>query len=122
MSATGGGNLQMLGNWFVGNDTAVQVDVCDQPSLLESSGNRFVNNGYDMVNNSGKTIWMSQNFFYHDYDATDSEAEWNPILWEQEEVKGEDDKTVVILQLKCHGCSFYSILSLICAPSVFWEK
>ncbi|WP_156108542.1 hypothetical protein [Oscillibacter sp. ER4] len=103
MSATGGGNLQMLGNWFVGNDTAVQVDVCDQPSLLESSGNRFVNNGYDMVNNSGKTIWMSQNFFYHDYDATDSEAEWNPILWEQEEVKGEDDKTVVILQLKHDG-------------------
>ena len=103
MSATGGGNLQMLGNWFVGNDTAVQVDVCDQPSLLESSGNRFVNNGYDMVNNSGKTIWMSQNFFYHDYDATDSEAEWNPILWEQKEVKGEDDKTVVILQLKHDG-------------------
>ena len=91
------------GNWFVGNDTAVQVDVCDQPSLLESSGNRFVNNGYDMVNNSGKTIWMSQNFFYHDYDATDSEAEWNPILWEQKEVKGEDDKTVVILQLKHDG-------------------
>jgi hypothetical protein len=103
MSATGGGNLQMLGNWFVGNDTAVQVDVCDQPSLLESSGNRFVNNGYDMVNNSGKTIWMSQNFFYHDYDATDSEAEWNPILWEQEEVKGEDDETVVILRLKREG-------------------
>ena len=74
-----------------------------EAALLESSGNRFVNNGYDMVNNSGKTIWMSQNFFYHDYDATDSEAEWNPILWEQKEVKGEDDKTVVILQLKHDG-------------------
>ena len=26
------------------------------------------------------------------------------------------------VQLECHGCSFYSILSLICALSVFWEK
>ena len=101
MSATGGGNLQMLGNWFVGNDTAVQVDVCDQPSLLESSGNRFVNNGYDMVNNSGKTIWMSQNFFYHDYDATDSGTVWEPVLWQ--EVKEENSDTVIGLCLKHDG-------------------
>lgn len=101
MSATGGGNLQMLGNWFVGNDTAVQVDVCDQPSLLESSGNRFANNGYDMVNNSGKTIWMSQNFFYHDYDATSSGTVWNPVLWQ--EVKAENSDTVIGLRLKHDG-------------------
>ncbi len=99
-----GGNLEMVDNWFVGNSTAILMDdALEEIYFLQARQNRFVNNDYDLVNNSGKTMWMSQNFFYHDYDATDSEAEWNPILWEQKEVKGEDDKTVVILQLKQDG-------------------
>ncbi len=99
-----GGNLEMVDNWFVGNSTAILMDdALEEIYFLQARQNRFVNNDYDLVNNSGRTMWMSQNFFYHDYDATDSEAEWNPILWEQKEVKGEDDKTVVILQLKHDG-------------------
>ena len=69
MSALGGGNLRMENNWFVGNDMALLVDESIGADLMESSCNRFVNNIVDLENNSKKTVWMSQNFFYHDYDV-----------------------------------------------------
>lgn len=72
-----GGNLQMLGNWFVGNDIALQVDECPMASLQNES-NRFVGNGYDMINNSGMDLWISQNFFYHG-------ILWEPQLWKEED-------------------------------------
>ena len=81
MSALGGGNLRMENNWFVGNDTALLVDESIGADLMESSCNRFVNNEVDLENNSGKTMWMSQNFFYHDYDETNG---WTPVLWSGE--------------------------------------
>lgn len=81
MSALGGGNLRMEDNWFVGNDTALLVDESIGADLMESSCNRFVNNEVDLENNSGKTMWMSQNFFYHDYDETN---DWTPVLWSGE--------------------------------------
>lgn len=81
MSALGGGNLRMENNWFVGNDTALLVDESIGADLMESSCNRFVNNIVDLENNSKKTVWMSQNFFYHDYDETNG---WTPVLWSGE--------------------------------------
>lgn len=81
MSALGGGNLRMENNWFVGNDMALLVDESIGADLMESSCNRFVNNIVDLENNSKKTVWMSQNFFYHDYDETNG---WMPVLWSGE--------------------------------------
>lgn len=81
MSALGGGNLRMENNWFVGNDMALLVDESIGADLMESSCNRFVNNIVDLENNSKKTVWMSQNFFYHDYDETNG---WTPVLWSGE--------------------------------------
>lgn len=62
-----GGNLDMVDNWFIGNDIAIQVDAFgpDLPvSLLTMRYDRFINNGVDMVNNSGVILWMSRNYFY----------------------------------------------------------
>lgn len=81
MSALGGGNLRIENNWFVGNDMALLVDESIGADLMESSCNRFVNNIVDLENNSKKTVWMSQNFFYHDYDETNG---WTPVLWSGE--------------------------------------
>ena len=81
MSALGGGNLRMENNWFVGNDMALLVDESIGADLMESSCSRFVNNIVDLENNSKKTVWMSQNFFYHDYDETNG---WTPVLWSGE--------------------------------------
>ena len=81
MSALGGGNLRMENNWFVGNDMALLVDESIGADLMESSCNRFVNNIVDLENNCKKTVWMSQNFFYHDYDETNG---WTPVLWSGE--------------------------------------
>ena len=79
-----GGNLEMVDNWFVGNGTAILMDdALEEIYFLQSRQNRFVNNNYDLVNNSGKTMWMSQNFFYHDYDAVDGKLAWEPVLWEE---------------------------------------
>lgn len=97
-----GGNLEMVGNWFVGNGTAILMDdALEEIYFLQSRQNRFVNNDYDLVNNSGRTMWMSQNFFYHDYDAVDDESAWEPVLWE--EVTAEDSDEVIGLRLKRDG-------------------
>lgn len=77
-----GGNLEMVDNWFVGNGTAILMDdALEEIYFLQARQNRFVNNDYDLVNNSGRTVWMSQNFFYHDYDETNG---WTPVLWSGE--------------------------------------
>lgn len=102
LDADMGGNLEMDDNWFVGNGTAILMDdALEEIYFLQSRQNRFVNNDYDLVNNSGRTMWMSQNFFYHDYDAVDDESAWAPVLWE--EVTAEDSDEVIGLRLKRDG-------------------
>lgn len=81
MSALGGGNLRMIDNWFVGNDTALLVEKSIGADAMESSSNRFVNNKVDLENNSDQTGWMSQNFFYHDHDENKG---WMPVLWNED--------------------------------------
>ena len=94
-----GGNLEMVDNWFVGNSTAILMDdALEKIYFLQARQNRFVNNDCDLVNNCGKTMWMSQNFFYH---AAGSEASWEPVLWE--EVTAENSDDVIGLQLKRKG-------------------
>lgn len=94
-----GGNLEMVDNWFVGNSTAVLMDnALEEIYFLQARQNRFVNNGCDLVNNCGKTMWMSQNFFYH---AAGSEASWEPVLWEA--VRAENSGDIIGLRLKREG-------------------
>lgn len=94
-----GGNLEMVDNWFVGNGTAILMDdALEEIYFLQARQNRFVNNGRDLVNNCGKTMWMSQNFFYH---AAGSEASWEPVLWE--EVREENSGDIIGLRLKREG-------------------
>lgn len=94
-----GGNLEMVDNWFVGNSTAILMDdALEEIYFLQARQNRFVNNGCDLTNNCGKTMWMSQNFFYH---AAGSEASWEPVLWE--EVTAGDSDEVIGLRLKREG-------------------
>ena len=94
-----GGNLEMVDNWFVGNSTAILMDdALEEIYFLQARQNRFVNNDCDLVNNCGKTMWMSQNFFYH---AAGSEASWEPVLWEKVTAENSDD--VIGLRLKRKG-------------------
>lgn len=94
-----GGNLEMVDNWFVGNSTAILMDdALEEIYFLQARQNRFVNNDCDLVNNCGKTMWMSQNFFYH---AAGNEASWEPVLWEKVTAKNSDD--VIGLRLKREG-------------------
>ncbi len=96
-----GGNLEMVDNWFVGNSTAILMDdALEEIYFLQARQNRFVNNGCDLVNNCGKTMWMSQNFFYHD---AGSEASWEPVLWEEVTAESSDD--VIGLRLKREGAN-----------------
>ena len=96
-----GGNLEMVDNWFVGNSTAILMDdALEEIYFLQARQNRFVNNDYDLVNNCGKTMWMSQNFFYH---AAESEASWEPVLWEEVTAESSDD--VIGLWLKREGAN-----------------
>lgn len=96
-----GGNLEMVDNWFVGNSTAILMDdALEEIYFLQARQNRFVNNDYDLVNNSGRTMWMSQNFFYH---AAESEASWEPVLWEEVTAESSDD--VIGLRLKREGAN-----------------
>ena len=89
----------MVDNWFVGNSTAILMDdALEEIYFLQARQNRFVNNDCDLVNNCGKTMWMSQNFFYH---AAGSEASWEPVLWEKVTAENSDD--VIGLQLKRKG-------------------
>lgn len=87
LDTTMGGNLGMDNNWFVGNGTAIQIDRAPGAYVLETSRIRFVNNGRDVVNNSGKVLWLSQNFFYH--------GDWEPVLWE--DISEERDGSVLRL-------------------------
>lgn len=94
-----GGNLEMVDNWFVGNSTAILMDdALEEIYFLQARQNHFVNNDCDLVNNCGKTMWMSQNFFYH---AAGNEASWEPVLWEKVTAKNSDD--VIGLRLKREG-------------------
>ena len=94
-----GGNLEMVDNWFVGNSTAILMDdALEEIYFLQARQNRFVNNGCDLTNNCGKTMWMSQNFFYH---AAGSEASWEPVLWEA--VRAENSGDIIGLRLKREG-------------------
>ena len=94
-----GGNLEMVDNWFVGNSTAILMDdALEEIYFLQARQNRFVNNVCDLANNCGKTMWMSQNFFYH---AAGSETPWEPVLWE--EVTAGDSSEVIGLRLKQDG-------------------
>lgn len=94
-----GGNLEMVDNWFVGNSTAILMDdALEEIYFLQARQNHFVNNDCDLVNNCGKTMWMSQNFFYH---AAGNEASWEPALWEKVTAKNSDD--VIGLRLKREG-------------------
>ena len=94
-----GGNLEMVDNWFVGNSTSILMDdALEEIYFLQARQNRFVNNDCDLVNNCGKTMWMSQNFFYH---AAGSEASWEPVLWEEVTAKNSGD--VIGLRLKRDG-------------------
>ena len=96
-----GGNLEMVDNWFVGNSTAVLMDnALEEIYFLQARQNRFVNNGCDLVNNCGKTMWMSQNFFYH---AAGNEALWEPVLWKEVTAESSDD--VIGLLLKREGAN-----------------
>lgn len=96
-----GGNPEMVDNWFVGNSTAILMDnALEEIYFLQARQNRFVNNGCDLVNNCGKTMWMSRNFFYH---AAGSEASWEPVLWEKVTAESSDD--VIGLRLKREGAN-----------------
>ncbi len=96
-----GGNPEMVDNWFVGNSTAILMDnALEEIYFLQARQNRFVNNDCDLVNNCGKTMWMSQNFFYH---AAESEASWEPVLWEEVTAESSDD--VIGLRLKREGAN-----------------
>lgn len=96
-----GGNPEMVDNWFVGNSTAILMDdALEEIYFLQARQNRFVNNGCDLANNCGKTMWMSQNFFYH---AAGSEASWEPVLWE--EVRAENSSDIIGLRLKREGAN-----------------
>ena len=96
-----GGNLEMVDNWFDGNGTAILMDdALEEIYFLQARQNRFVNNDCDLVNNCGKTMWMSQNFFYH---ADRSEASWEPVLWEEVTAESSDD--VIGLRLKREGAN-----------------
>ena len=75
-----GGQTIMRNNWFVDNNTAVVMKRSVSVDYLMSFKNRFINNGIDLSNESENVLWLSQNFFYHDFDGENS---WRPILWEE---------------------------------------
>ena len=75
-----GGQTIMRNNWFVDNNTAVVMKRSVSVDYLMSFKNRFINNEIDLSNESENVMWLSQNFFYHDFDGENS---WRPILWEE---------------------------------------
>ena len=75
-----GGQTIMRNNWFVDNNTAVVMKRSVSVDYLMSFKNRFINNEIDLSNESENVLWLSQNFFYHDFDGENS---WRPILWEE---------------------------------------
>ena len=75
-----GGQTIMRNNWFVDNNTAVVMKRSVSVDYLMSFKNRFINNEIDLSNESENVLWLSQNFFYHDFDGENS---WRPILCEE---------------------------------------
>lgn len=75
-----GGQTIMRNNWFVDNNTAVVMKRSVSVDYLMSFKNRFINNEIDLSNESENVLWLSQNFFCHDFDGENS---WRPILWEE---------------------------------------
>lgn len=75
-----GGQTIMRNNWFVDNNTAVVMKRSVSVDYLMSFKNRFINNEIDLSNESENVLWLSQNFFYHDFNGENS---WRPILWEE---------------------------------------
>ena len=75
-----GGQTIMRNNWFVDNNTAVVMKRSVSVDYLMSFKNRFINNEIELSNESENVLWLSQNFFYHDFDGENS---WRPILWEE---------------------------------------
>ena len=82
-----GGQPFMQNNWFVGNTMAVMLKEVFAVGSLRTFQNRFVNNGTDFGNETGKpfdsktesVLWVSENFFYHD-------SSWQPQksdLWSE---------------------------------------
>lgn len=82
-----GGQPFMQNNWFVGNAIAVMLKEVFAVGSLRTFQNRFVNNGTDFCNETGKPydsktgsiLWVSENFFYHD-------SSWQPQksdLWSE---------------------------------------
>lgn len=87
-NSTNGGQPFMQNNWFVGNAIAVMLKEVFAVGSLRTFQNRFVNNGTDFCNETGKPydsktgsiLWVSENFFYHD-------SSWQPQksdLWSEE--------------------------------------
>lgn len=87
-NSTNGGQPFMQNNWFVGNTIAVMLKEVPVVGNLRTFQNRFVNNGTDFGNETGKPydsktgsiLWVSENFFYHD-------GSWQPQksdLWSEE--------------------------------------
>ena len=86
-NSTNGGQPFMQNNWFVGNAIAVMLKEVFAVGSLRTFQNRFVNNGTDFCNETGKPydsktgsiLWVSENFFYHD-------SSWQPQksdLWSE---------------------------------------
>ena len=86
-NSTNGGQPFMQNNWFVSNAIAVMLKEVFAVGSLRTFQNRFVNNGTDFGNETGKpfdsktesVLWVSENFFYHD-------SSWQPQksdLWSE---------------------------------------
>ena len=87
-NSTNGGQPLMQNNWFVGNAIAVMLKEVPVVGNLRTFQNRFVNNGTDFGNETGKPydsktgsiLWVSENFFCHD-------SSWQPQksdMWREE--------------------------------------
>ena len=83
-----GGNYNMYGAKFIGNDIAIQLEKFSKKVDMKNFGTRltcFIDNGTDVVNNSGRILWIDYNFFYHsDHTAgtgnSVSHSDGNPNL------------------------------------------
>ena len=90
-NSTNGGNPFMQNNWFVGNTMAVMLKEVFAVGSLRTFQNRFVNNGTDFGNETGKPydsetgsiLWVSENFFYHGTDKN-----WKPVPYAEDKETG----------------------------------
>lgn len=90
-NSTNGGQPFMQNNWFVGNAIAVMLKEVPVVGNLRTFQNRFVNNGTDFGNETGKPydsktgsiLWVSENFFYHGTDKN-----WKPVPYTEDKETG----------------------------------